>query len=209
MILLLISILIIFERMKKLLLVFTFFFLNIFAVGAQNEESPWAVGLSGSLVNLGDEGASLKERFNVQATMNVSRYLLGGFSIDARVSKSVFREFDGVVTNSFSYFSFDGDLRYDFNLSDYNLVPYVAIGGGTIGGASTLEGSSSSVSFNITIGVTFWLTNRLGISAQRTYKNISETQIGMASHSQLSAGLVYSLSSRSVVLRLRNKRGWR
>ncbi len=172
---------------------------------AQNKEHKWTVGVSGSFINFGDSGfnSPLKERYNIQAPkITVSRYMFSGFILDAGATLSFIDQVDGFYRNAFNYFSLDGNVRYDFNLSDENLVPYMAIGGSIVGAPSTIEGSKASPTLNFSFGGTFWFSHHWGLNAQGTYKYSPEDIQSMRSHSQFSVGLVYSLSPRVLVYRL-------
>lgn len=176
------------------------------AIGnAQTKEQKWVVGLSGSFVNFGDNGASsaLGERFNFQVPkLNVTRYIWEGFSLEAGVTLSGIDELGGFYKNSFNYFSIDYGFRYDFNLSEENLVPYFYMGGSIIGAPSSIPGSNATPTLNIGFGGTYWVTHHWGINLQGTYKYSQPDFESMRSHTQLSAGLVYSLSPRVLVYRL-------
>ena len=91
---------------------------------SQNKENKWVIGVSSSLVVF--QNNSLGESYNSQLPkINLSRYLFPGFSIDGSVTLSALSEVGGLVNNQFNYNSLDGYVRYDFNLSDNNLVPYL------------------------------------------------------------------------------------
>jgi len=189
----------------KRILVLTLLLIVCNSATSQNKENKWVVGVSGSFVNFGDAGLTngIKERYNFQVPkINVTRYVFAGFSLDAAVTISVIDELDGFFTNSFNYFSLDGNLRYDFNLSDENLVPYIAVGGSIIGAPSTISGSVATNSYNFSFGGTFWISHQWGLNAQATYKSVPEEYQSMISHSQLSVGVVYSISPRVLVYRL-------
>ncbi len=172
---------------------------------AQTKGQKWTVGLSGSFVNFGDSGESSRigERFNFQVPkLNVTRYLWKGFSLDAGVTISTIDELGGFYRNSFNYFSIDYGFRYDFNLSEENLVPYFYMGGSIIGAPSTIPGSNATPTFNVGFGGTYWVTHHWGLNVQGTYKYSQPDYESMRSHSQVSVGLVYSLSPRVLVYRL-------
>ena len=190
--------------MKKIIAV-AFLLLVIGSVSAQNKDHKWVLGVSGSLVNFGDDGknSNVNEQFNIQIPkINVARYIFKGLILDAGVTFGVLSELDGFFSNSFDYFSIDGNLRYDFNLSDENLVPYIAIGGSIVGAPSTIPGSKASPTTNFTFGGTFWISHQWGINAQATYKYSQDDIESMRSHTQLSAGIVYSFSPRVMLYRL-------
>tara|TARA_R110002073_G_scaffold325109_1_gene503741 strand:+ start:1131 stop:1721 length:591 start_codon:yes stop_codon:yes gene_type:complete len=190
--------------MKKVFFVLIVFFISVNVINSQNKESKWVVGVSGSFVSFGDDGLnSLNERFNIQIPkLNVSRYIYPGVIADAGITFGALSKVDGFFGNAFDYFSLDGNIRYDFNLSEENLVPYVAIGGSIVGAPSTIQGSKATPTVNFTFGGTFWITHHWGLNAQATYKYSPEEYQSMRSHSQISAGLVYSLNPRVLVYRL-------
>lgn len=172
---------------------------------AQTKEQKWVVGLSGSFITFGDEGAQsiLNERYNIQAPkLNVTRYLFKGLSLEAGATLSVLDRLDGFYRNSFNYFSLDGAIRYDFNRSEENLVPYIGIGGSIVGAPNNIPSSKPTPTLNFIFGGTFWVSHKWGLNVQATYKYSQEEFQSMESHTQLSAGLVYSLSPRVLVYRL-------
>jgi len=191
--------------MKKIVFLGLFLISSLVCCNAQNDDNKWVLGVSGSFVSFGEEGLTspLQERFNVQLPkINVTRYIFSGLSLDAGVTYGVLSEVDGFYGNAFDYFSLDGNVRYDFNLSDENLVPYIGIGGSIVGAPSTIQGSKATPTINLSIGGTFWISPHWGLNAQGTYKYSSEEYASMRSHSQISAGLVYSFSPRVLVYRL-------
>jgi len=188
------------QPMKHLLL----FLLVSFSTysSSQNKENKWVIGASGSLVIF--QNNSLGESYNSQLPkINLSRYLFSGFSLDGSVTLSGLGDVEGLFSNQFSYNSLDGYVRYDFNLSDNNLVPYMAIGASFIGAPSTKENANATTStLNIAFGGTFWITHHWGLNGQYTYKVSPELYTSMVNHTQLTAGLVYSFNPRILVRRL-------
>ena len=190
--------------MKKIVFLVLLLSISLTSKG-QNSDSKWVLGVSGSFVSFGEDGlnSNIKEQFNVQLPkINVSRYLFSGLSLEAGLTYGAISEVDGFFGNAFDYFSLDGAVRYDFNLSDENLVPYIAIGGSIIGAPSTISGSVATNSYNFSFGGTFWISHQWGLNAQATYKSVPEEYQSMISHSQLSVGVVYSISPRVLVYRL-------
>lgn len=194
--------------MKKIVILVLLFSISLTS-NSQNKESKWVVGVSASFVSFGEEGLnSIGERFNIQIPkLNVSRYIYPGLIADTGFTFGAISEVNGFFGNAFDYFSLDGNIRYDFNLSEENLVPYVAIGGSIVGAPTgTLPNSKATPTVNFTFGATFWITHHWGLNAQATYKYSSEEYESMRSHSQISAGLVYSLNPRVLVYRLWDER---
>ena len=190
--------------MKKIL--FTAILLCSFILAkSQNYDNKWVIGTSGSLVIF--DNNSLGESYNSQLPkINISRYLFSGFSLDGSLTLSGLGDVDGLYSNRFSYNSIDGYIRYDFNLSDNNLVPYIALGASFIGAPSTKENANATSTLNIAFGGTFWVTHHWGLNAQYTYKFSPELYTSMVNHTQLTAGLVYSFRPRILVRRLWNRR---
>lgn len=172
---------------------------------AQTKEQKWVLGISGSFISFGDAGTKslIQERYNVQVPkINVTRYLFKGLSLEAGATLSILDELDGFYDNAFNYFSLDGAIRYDFNRSNENLITYVAVGGSIVGGPSTIPGSKATPTANFSLGMTFWVSHHWGLNVQGTYKYSQEEFQSMRSHSQLSAGIVYSFKPRVMVYRL-------
>jgi len=190
--------------MKKIL--FTAILLSCFVLAkSQNYDNKWVAGISGSLVIF--DNNSLGESYNSQLPkINISRYLFSGFSLDGSLTLSGLGDVDGLYSNRFSYNSIDGYIRYDFNLSDNNLVPYIALGASFIGAPSTIENVNATSTLNIAFGGTFWVTHHWGLNAQYTYKFSPELYTSMVNHTQLTAGLVYSFRPRILLRRLWNSR---
>jgi len=170
-------------------------------VKSQNYDNKWVAGISISYAIFQDN--SFGSRYNTQfPKINLSRYLFSGFSLDGGITLSGLGDIDNLFANTFSYNSLDGYVRYDFNLSDNNLVPYMAIGASFIGGPRSRPESNSTSTFNTALGATFWLTHHWGINMQLTYKVSPEEFRSMVNHTQLTAGLVYSFNPRKLVRRL-------
>lgn len=168
---------------------------------SQNYDNKWVAGISISYAIFQDN--SFGSRYNTQfPKINLSRYLFSGFSLDGSVTLSGLGDVEGLFSNLFSYNSLDGYVRYDFNLSDNNLVPYMAIGASFIGAPSTKENANATSTLNIAFGGTFWITHHWGLNGQYTYKVSPELYTSMVNHTQLTAGLVYSFNPRKLVRRL-------
>lgn len=176
----------------------------LYSSQAQSKHEKWAFGLSGSFISFGQKGATtIGEQFIVQVpTISATRYFFKGFSLDGRVSFSLIDKVDQFYSNAFPYFSVDGTIRYDFNQSQENVVPYVGLGMSLIAGPSSIPGSKTSPTTNFVGGATIWISPKIGINAQAAYKYSAADIQSMESHSQISVGLVYSLQARSMVRRL-------
>lgn len=189
---------------KNIFFLIAILFLSSFNVKAQNEDNKWVVGLSSVLTSYGANGSRvLGERYSSQVLkLNAARYFLKGLSLDASVVLSPINKVEGFINNRFSYFSLDGTIRYDFNTSDENLVPYIGLGLSIVGAPSSIPGAKRTGTYNFVAGGTFWFSPRLGLNAQMMYKKAPENIISMVTHTQVSAGLVYSLNRRVLNYRL-------
>jgi hypothetical protein len=171
-----------------------------FSTNAQNENNKWVVGVSGSLVRFSNINR-VKDWHNFQAPkINIARYLFSGLTVDAGITLNAIN-ISPFVTNEFSYNSFDGNLRYDFNLSNNNLVPYLTVGASIVGPPSTIQNSKSSGVLNVGFGGTFWVSSHWGLNSQISYKHSSEKVFSMTAHKQLTVGVVYSLKARTRVIK--------
>lgn len=175
---------------------------------SQNREAKWTLSVGASLVNFGDSGPnSIGERFLVQIPkLSLSRYLFSGLSLDFSTTISIVNSIDGFYTNDFNYFSLDGSIRYDFGTSTENLVPYIGFGMGIIKGPETIAESKNTPTTNYVFGGAFWFTPRFGLQVEAVYKFSRKEFESMKSHTQLSAGFIYSFKPRNMVQRLWNKR---
>lgn len=185
--------------MIKILKVFLVFFFVGFQLVGQNKENKWVVGASLGVVKFASEEAKfIGEQFIFQMPkLNASRYIYNGLTLDAAVSFNTINKIGELYSNSVSYLSFDGAVKYDFGTSNDNLVPYVLFG------SSLLKTTyKMTPTFNVGFGGTFWLNSRYGFNTQLLYKASPETFESMRSHTYFSFGLVYSLKPRTLVPRL-------
>ncbi len=171
---------------------------------SQNQNNRWAIGVSGSLVSFGNVGLTVvRDRYNAQIPkINITRYLFSGLSLDAGFTVGTLKKIEGLYGNAFDYFSFDGGIRYDFNTSTENYVPYIGLGGSIVGAPATIANSKPTPTLNFSLGATYWISSKWGVNAQATYKYSQKEFQSMVSHVQLSAGLVYSFGRRAMVYRL-------
>jgi predicted secreted protein len=182
---------------RKYLVLFLFISL---ATNAQNNENKWVVGVSGSLVRFSNINR-VKDWHNFQAPkIYIARYLFSGLTVDVGFTLNAI-DIHPFVTNEFSYNSFDGNLRYDFNLSNNHLVPYLTVGASIVGPPSTIQNSKSSGVLNVGFGGTFWVSSHWGLNTQISYKHSPEKIYSMTAHKQLTVGVVYSLKARTRVIK--------
>jgi outer membrane protein OmpA-like peptidoglycan-associated protein len=160
---------------------------------AQDSNNPWAVsfgvnGLDTRVSVKGNSSPEFKQLGDVQSNWNilptvsyvtVGRSVGNGFSFGLtgsanKVSKWVDRVPGTTGTNivtdygSLSYYAFDGAIKYSFMdmLKSKWLDPSAHIGGGY-----SFLGDASAGTVNGGLGLTFWVTDQVGIQLQSTYKH--------------------------------------
>lgn len=194
--------------MKKEFLVFLLVVGLVTSSFSQNKTNKWTVAISGSLVNFGDTGInSVGDNFLFQVPkISLSRYIVPGLTLDVSTTISTLKKIEGFYSNNFDYFSVDGAIRYDFGAYRENLVPYIGIGMGIIGGPQTIPDANTTSTTNFLLGGTFWFSSQFGFNGEIVYKYSPENYESMRSHTQASVGLVYSFKPRQMSYRLWHKK---
>lgn len=167
------------------------FLCGILSICGQNNDRKWIFGVNSSAVLFGKEGMDkVKDGLNAQfPNIQISRILTEDFSVDFMYTfeaVNVIREI-----NVFPYSSFDVYLRYNLPGLFFNIVPFGGIGLGYINGASSTPNPKATLSLNLTVGGTLWVTERIGLTGRLIYKTVSYNSTSMASHIQGLAGVVY------------------
>ncbi|MEM9680699.1 MAG: OmpA family protein [Bacteroidota bacterium] len=187
--------------------------LSFASADAQDKNNPWAVTIGINAVDpypVGEDtpqGDYFDEFFNANDHWNVlpflskvaiSRYINDGFTFTATGTLNVIEKFgsnfDPVTgeesTNSvddLNYYAVDGTISYSFmNLIKSNTIdPYLGVGGGYTWiddlGAGTLNG---------TLGIKYWITEKVAIDAQSAYKHSFEDDV-IPKHFQHSVGVTF------------------
>ncbi len=159
---------------------------------AQSKHQEWQIGISASAVKFSDEDvAFIGDQYLFQIPrLNLTMPIGHNMSLDGAMS---FNTIDiGFIENSANYFSMDASLRYHFDVTD-NFYPYVFVG-------TSITDSSFKITptFNVGAGLTYWVSEKLGINTQIYYKHSLESFESMRSHIQGSLGLVYSFKINSI-----------
>ncbi|MFK7782944.1 OmpA family protein [Psychroserpens sp.] len=157
-----------------------------FNANAQDENNPWRISIGVNAVDLypvGEDaprGDFLDEYFNANdhwnilpslSTVSVSRYINEGFSITAAGSLNEIDKFGDARANDLSYYALDGTVTYSFMklIKSNKIDPVLGIGGGYTWvddiGAGTLNGN---------VGLTYWFSENIGVTAQSTFKSAFE-----------------------------------
>ncbi|MBF8149159.1 OmpA family protein [Winogradskyella sp. F6397] len=179
---------------------------------AQDKNNPWAITFGTNAVDfypVGEDtpqGEYFDEYFNATdhwnilpsiSTLSVSKYLSDGFTFTAngsinRIDKfgSNFDPITGEESTNkvddLTYYALDGRVSYSFMdvINSNTVEPYLGVGGGYTWvdeiGAGTVNG---------TLGFKFWLSEKLGLDVQSTYKHSFEDYL--SKHFQHSVGLTF------------------
>ena len=168
---------------------------------AQDKNNPWAIGIGTNAVDffpvgedapLGDyfnEYFNFGDHWNIMpslSTISVSRYLSDGFTFSAIGSINKIDKFGDSSVNDLTYYGIDGRVAYSFMnaLKSNSIDPYLGVGGGYTWvddiGAGTLNGS---------LGIKFWVNEKLGVDVSSTYKHSFEDYL--PKHFQHSVGIIF------------------
>ena len=189
---------------------------------AQDNNNPWAVsfGVNGVDTKVSAAGndspkwiqlANANENWNILPSvsyLSVSKYVGDGFSfgltgsvnkIDKWVSRVPGTESTDLVSNpgDLSYYGIDATIKYSFMelLKSKWLDPSAHIGGGY-----TFFGDASAGTVNGGLGLTFWLTENVGLQFQSTYKHsFDDTRVAnldVPSHIQHFAGITFKFGGK-------------
>jgi len=170
-----------------LALIFTISFL------AQSKESKWTAGVSYALAKYTPEQSKLMGYQFVHQfpRLDVSRHLVGGFSLNAAVAAGQI-----IDPQLNEYLTLDATVRYDFNRSDDNAVPYLLLG------VSSINSLISSSTLNFGAGNTLWFSQQYGVNFQAMLRYSSDKTFLQKSHKYFSVGIVYSFIPRNLVRRV-------
>jgi len=168
---------------------------------AQDKNNPWAITIGSNAVDaypVGEDapqGDYFNEYFNFGdhwnimpslSSISVSRYLSDGFTFTATGSLNRIDKFGDAKVDDLSYYGVDGRVSYSFmNAIKSNTIdPYLGLGGGYSWlddvGAGTLNGS---------LGVKFWINEKLGVDFNSAYKHSFEDYL--PKHFQHTLGLTF------------------
>ncbi len=152
---------------------------------AQTKNNEWQVGIGIGITKFSDKNATyIGDKHQIQLPrLNVTMPIADNLAVDAAVS---FNTFDfSFITNVVNYFSFDASLRYFYPLTE-KFYPYAFAG---LSVAKTTFNTTPT--FNIGAGVTYWLTNVIGLNSQLYYKQAGDSN-NIRSHIQITGGLNFS-----------------
>ena len=189
------------KHLSRLVLV-TLLMFSFSNVNAQDENNPWQIRFGVNAVDFyptndmeaaGITGKWFDEYFNFGdhwnvlpslSTITVSKYLDDNFSLAIGGSINKIENIGDNSVSDLSYYGLDGTVKYSLSdvLNTNKLEPVLGVGGGYTWvdeiGAGTLNGS---------LGLNYWFTENIGLSAQSTYKHAFEDYL--MPHFQHSLGL--------------------
>lgn len=186
---------------------------------AQSESQPWAIKVGANAVDFVDEestfedgGAFETDNWNIIPSISeisVSRYIKNGLSGTIGGSLNRIDRVGNLSTiriEEVSYFSLEGmlsyDLRHAFNKQEGWFAPFVGLGGGY-----NWIDEEGDFSYNLTLGIDFWLNENFAISYDSTYKGypgeygetgdtefpvVGGVLLGQGSHFQHSLGVKFA-----------------
>lgn len=170
-----------------------------FNANAQDENNPWKFEIGANAVDfypVGEEaplGEYFDEFFNATdhwnflpslSRVSVSRYLSDGFTLSAAGTINRIDKVGDSSADELSYYGLDGTISYSFAdiINSKKFEPYLGAGGGYTWideiGAGTLNG---------TLGLNYWFSENIGVTAQTSYKHAFEDYL--PTHWQHSLGL--------------------
>ena len=189
---------------------------------AQDSNNPWSISFGANGVDtkvsaVGNDSpkwiqlGNTKQNWNIVPSvsyLSVSKYVGDGFSFGVtgsvnKINKWVARDESTLATDyvtnpgDLSYYAFDGVIKYSFMemLKSKWFDPSLNIGGGY-----NFMGDASAGTVNGGLGLTFWLSENVGLQLQSTYKHsFDDTRVAnhdVPSHIQHFAGLTFKFGGK-------------
>ena len=189
---------------------------------AQDSNNPWAVsfgvnGVDTKVSAVGNDSPKWIQLVNAEKNwnilpsvsyLNVSRYVGDGFSFGLagsvnKIDKWVARDFSTTATDivsnpgDLSYYGIDATVKYSFMemIGTKWFDPSAHIGGGY-----TFFGDASAGTVNGGLGLTFWVTENVGLQFQSTYKHSFDDErvanADVPTHIQHFAGVTFKFGGK-------------
>ncbi len=192
-----------------------------FGSQAQDMNNPWSLSFGSNAVDTRVSAASsikdqfsqyfnMKDNWNVLPSvsyLNISKYVGDNFSFGVSGSVNKISKFVNprvgtdpyLVSNpgDLNYYAVDAIIKYSFMdlIKSKSIEPSAHIGGGY-----TFLGDVSGGTINGGLGLTYWVSEQVGISLQSTYKHsFDDTRIAgtdVTSHMQHFAGLIFKFGGK-------------
>lgn len=201
--------------MKKLnKIIVAFLFLLGFAANAQDSNNPWSIGFGTNAIDTKtsagdrnkffqhfDQPFQVKENWNILPSVSylqVGRDVGDNFSVLVsgsvnKITKLVQSGSTVVNPGDLTFYGADAIIRYSFMdiLKSKVVDPSLHAGGGYV-----WWGDNSTGTFDIGAGLTFWISENIGLSAQSTYKKSFLDRSINPSHLQHFAGLTFRFGGK-------------
>jgi len=193
---------------------------------AQDKNHPWAITIGANAVDFSSTGANgmgnlfaqplnIRDNWNFVGSpfsyVNVKRFIADNISFGVNLS---FNQIDRIAIleqqtllrpEDLSYYSADGGFSYSLATLIKSKIfdPYINVGAGY-----TWIDNEGFATFNPGAGINFWLTDKLGVNLQTTYKyaadsgetinqaNLASPIEGSISHWQHQLGLVFRFGDK-------------
>ena len=169
------------------------------SVNAQSEDNPWQISIGMTAIDfypVGNhssvQGKNLEDMFNVSDHWNISpsvsylsigKYLKNNFSLNFSGAYNQIEKYGSAEVSTLDYFNLSAAVNYSFSdlLNLNKLEPTLGIGGGyswleegpynTIGSFSSSD-MNSVASFNLGLGLTYWVSEYVGVTLQSTFNYV-------------------------------------
>jgi len=189
---------------------------------AQDSNNQWAVSFGANAVDtkisaVGNDSPKFIQLSNAEENWNflpsvtylsVSKYVGDGFSFGLtgsvnKIDKWVTRDTNTLATDlitnpgDLSYYGIDGMIKYSFleMIGTKWFDPSLQVGGGY-----TFLGDASAGTVNGGLGLTFWLSEQVGLQLQSTYKHsFDDTRVSdfdVPTHMQHFAGITFKFGGK-------------
>ncbi len=181
------------------------FLLSLTLVQAQDENNPWSVGIQANAVDFyptGEEaplGDRFDQYFNVDhwniipavSRLTVGRHIGNGFVFELAGSINSIDTYGEQEVANFAYYAVDGFFNYSLRalLNDGWFDPVIGVGGGYtwVDDNDADLGSFNAPTVNGKLGLNFWLSDNVALTAESNYKHAFEDNT--PAHFQHAAGV--------------------
>ncbi len=166
---------------------------NMFA-NNQTTKKNWQIGFGADLIMFSDDDVSYigDKTIGQLPRFNITGQISRDFSLDFGFSINGFDDLS-FVKNEISYFSFDFSGRYYVLTKEETIDPYLFAGLSLVNFKDIY-----SPTVNLGLGVTFWISQNIGLNAQAMYKAGIVKQ-KMPSHPQFSAGIIFGFDNQKKI----------
>jgi len=174
--------------------------LGLSNANAQDDNNPWQIsiginavdfyptGEDAPLSDYFDEFFNVTDHYNILpslSTISVSKYLGDNFSFGATGSINKIDTYGDSSVDDLSYYGIDGTIKYSLSslLGCEKFEPFLGVGGGY-----TWIDDLGAGTFNGALGLNYWFSDNIGVTAQSTYKHAFDDS-NVSKHFQHSLGV--------------------